>query len=187
MIGAGEASIEEAKKLDGPPQGMLPSFESPRREWPFSKSNRHSLSRIRLPLVGLSRHSGVAVREAASGCFSAIRTSATANVGFHCEQMRTLDPIATLGLRSRSCSSRRPARRSPLDPSVRAIRSWRRTRGRHCSNCLTRSTRPRTFNIERRRFLCVDSISPSRTISLRGLIQSTNVCDAMICEACLCA
>jgi hypothetical protein len=24
MIGAGEASIEEAKKLDGPPQGMLP-------------------------------------------------------------------------------------------------------------------------------------------------------------------
>jgi hypothetical protein len=32
-------------------------------------------------LVGLSRRSGIAFREAASGCSSAIRTSATPNVG----------------------------------------------------------------------------------------------------------
>jgi hypothetical protein len=31
------------KKIDGPPQGMLPSFESVRRQRLFSKSNGHSL------------------------------------------------------------------------------------------------------------------------------------------------
>ena len=40
--------------------------------------------------------SGVAVREAASGQASAIRTRATRNVTAHCGRMRTLDPLGPL-------------------------------------------------------------------------------------------
>ena len=44
---------------------------------------------------GHCRRSGVAIREAASGCTPVIRTSTTANVGSHFQRMRTYDPNAT--------------------------------------------------------------------------------------------
>lgn len=49
-------------------------------------------------MVGLSRRSGVAVPEAALGCFSALCPSTTANIEVHCDWMRTLDPLHSVGL-----------------------------------------------------------------------------------------
>jgi hypothetical protein len=70
-----------------------------------SKVQRPFLFRVVRQVVGLCRHSGIGIGEAATGCFADIRTSTGPNVRFHCKQTRNFDPISAVRSIARSAAA----------------------------------------------------------------------------------